>query len=317
MNLQGSSPFNLQGGSTLSLQGSSPKLQGSSPKLQPAINPQNLVDPVDNSSALGSQTQIDPAAAAAAAQAAADAARAGALRGQVSDLVNTIKGIFDQRYGQVNDLAKEQTGKLNTRFQNESQDLTDQITQENEKVGAAHAASGTYDSSYRGNNVDTVTHAGQAQIRDLGQELQDNLAKIASWVAQQKAGFKAQEGGYDAIVSHLAEETDPGRLTDLRNTIEQKLAEIKAGGADYQTQGEQTSALRSIAPTGPRAVQLKTTLSQIISGNADPNQKSAIGQSLIANSGLSTSEQEKLNQAFQSDLSSSQQTDENKNVVSA
>lgn len=308
-NLQGGST-NLQGGSP-SLQGSSPTLQGSSPNLQPAANPMNFVDPVDNSAVLGASTTVDPAVAAAAAKAAADAARAASLRGQVSDLVNQIKGIFDTRYGQVDQLAGEQAGKLNDRFSNESQDLTKQIEGENQKLGAAHAAAGTYDSSYRGNNVDTVTHAGQSQIRDLGQELQDNIAKIAAWVSSQKAGFDAQKGGYDAIVQHLAEETDPGRLADLRATIDSKLADVKAGSADYNTAGQNAQALSSIAPSSPRAVQLKTTLSQIVAGNADPSQKAAIGQSLITNSGLTPDQQQQLLMAFQSDLSAKPQVDQN------
>lgn len=316
MNLQGGSS-NLQGGGVSLQGGSGINLQGSSPNLQPAVNPMNFVDPTDNSSVLGASTTVDPAAAAAAAQAAADAARAASLRGQVSDLVNSIKSIFNGRYGQVDQLAGEQTGKLNDRFANESQDLTQQITDENQKVGAAHAASGTFDSSYRGNNVDTVTRAGQGQIRDLGQELQDNIAKIAAWVSGQKSGFDAQKGGYDAIASHLAEETDPGRLSDLRNTLDAKIAELRAGGADYNTAGQNAQALASIPPSSPRTVQLKTTLSQIVAGNSDPSQKAAIGKSLITNAGLSPDEQQQLLLAFNSDLSATPKTDANGQPITA
>lgn len=307
----------LQGGAP-ALQGSAPVLQGSSPNLQPAVNPMNFVDPVANTTAtLGASTTVDPAVAQAAAKAAADAARAASLRGQVSDLVNQIKGIFDTRYGQVDAQAGEQSGKLNDRFTNESQDLTKQIEGENQKIGAAHAAAGTYDSSYRGNNVDTETAAGQSQIRDLGQELQDNISKIAAWVTSQKGGMDAQKSGYDAVASHLAEETDPGRLTDLRNTIDQQLATIKGGGADFNTSAQNAAALDTIAPSSPRTVQLKTTLSQIIAGNADPTQKAAIGKSLITNSGVSPADQQQLLQAFTSDLSAKPQTDTNNQPITA
>lgn len=314
-NLQGGS--NSLQGNTTPLQGSTQTLQGSSPNLQPAANPMNFVDPVSNGATLGVSTTVDPAVAAAAAKAAADAARAASLRGQVSDMVNQIKGLFDTRYGQVDQLAGEQSGKLNDRFTNESQDLTKSIEGENQKLGAAHAAAGTYDSSYRGNNVDTVTHAGQSQIRDLGSELQDNISKIAAWVSSQKAGFDSSKSGYDAIASHLAEETDPGRLSDLRATIDAKLAEAKGQSADYNTAGQNAQALASIAPSSPRAVQLKTTLSQIVSGNADPSQKSAIGQSLITNSGLTPDQQQQLLLAFQSDLSGKPQVDTNGQPVTA
>jgi hypothetical protein len=315
MNLQGGSS-QFQGGG-VSVQSPTNAQPASNTQLQPATNVMNYVDPVGNSSVLGANTTVDPAAAAAAAQAAADAARAASLRGQVSDLVNNIKSIFDSRYGAVDAQAGEQTGKLNDRFANESADLTKQIEGENQKVGAAHASAGTYDSSYRGNNVDTVTQAGQGQIRDLGQELQDNIAKIASWVSGQKAGFGAQKTGYDAIASHLAEETDPGRLSDLRNTLDAKIAELKAGQADYNTTGQNAQALASIAPSSPRTVQLKTTLSQIVAGNSDPGQKAAIGKSLITNAGLTPDEQQQLLQAFTSDLSATPKTDANGQPITA
>jgi hypothetical protein len=308
--------MNLQGGSS-SLQGGGNVQPGTSIPNTVGVDPTRFVDPVSNTSVLGASTTVDPAQAAAAAQAAADAARAASLRSQVSDLVNNIKGIFNQRYGMVDASAGDQTGKLNDRFATESGDLTKQIEGENQKVGAAHAASGTFDSSYRGNNQDTVTQAGQGQIRDLGQELQDNIAKIASWVAGQKSGFDAQKSGYDAIAAHLAEETDPNRLADLRATLDSKIADLKAGGADYNTTAQNATALNSVVSTSPRVVQLKTTLSQIVAGNADPAQKAAIGHSLITNAGLSPDEQQQLLQGFTSDLSATPKVDANGQPITA
>lgn len=301
--LQGSSNT----GSTYSPQTTSTSLQGSSPTLEPTANPMNYVDPEADVSTLGATTTVDPVAAAAAAKAAEDAARAGALRTEVTNLVNSIKNIYNQRYGQVDAAAGEQVGKLNDRFATESGDLTGQITNESNALGAAHAASGTFDSSYRGNNVDTVTKAGQNQIRDLGTGLQDDIAKIASWISQQKTGFDSAKGGLDTVLSHLAETTDPDELTQVRNTLDSRIAELQSTSADNNTAAQNATALATIAPTNARAVKLQTTLSQIIAGNADSTQKTAIAQSLIANSGLTADEQQKLAQAFQSDLSSTEE----------
>src|SRR5206468_5884207 len=117
----------------------------------------------------------DPAAAAAAAQAAAQAAQAAQLRDQVSGLISNIKDIFNSRYGQVDQSAAEQTGKLNDRFGTESGDLTHQINDQINQSGGAFAGRGTRDSSDYGNAVDDINNAGQSQITSLGQELQDNL----------------------------------------------------------------------------------------------------------------------------------------------
>lgn len=307
--LQGSSP-DLQGGSGVSLQGSSPNLQGSPNTLQVTANPMDGGS-LGGGVTLGATTQVapavDPAVAAAQAKAAADAARAGQLRGEITNIANAIKDIFNSRYGQVDASAGEQTGKLNDRFATESGDITQQVEQENQKLGAAHAAGGSFDSSYRGNNVDTVTRGGNNQIRDLGTELQDNIAKIAAWVTQQKAGFDANKGGIDAILSHLGEETNPDNLAQIRAGLDQRIADLRAGAADNNTTAQNATALNQIAPTSTRAQQLKTTLSQIVAGNADSSQKASIGARLIQSAGLSPEEQQKLAQEFQSQLATADQ----------
>lgn len=247
----------------------------------------------------------DPQAAAAAAKAAADAAKAAKLRTEVTSIVNNIKDIFNSRYGQVDASAQEQTGKLQDRFTNESQDVARQVTDQNQQAGSAYAARGAFDSSYRGNAVDSITKGGESQVRDLGQELQDNLAKISSWIVSQKTNMDAQKGGVESIVSHLAEETDPGRLTEIRNTLDAKIAELRGSSADNNTAAQNAGALEAVAPSSQRAIQLKTTLGQILAGGADKSLKASIGQRLIQNAGLNPDEQQKLLLAFQGELAAS------------
>lgn len=311
VNLQGGGSQALQGGSGASLGASS----GSGLQVQPAasgnilqngLNPQNFVDPTANTQVLGASTTVDPAQQAAAAKAAADAAKAAGLRSQITDLANTVKDIFNSRYGQVDQSAGEQEGKLNDRFGTETGDITKQVEQQNQQIGAAHASAGTYDSSYRGNNVDTSTQGGANQIRDLGTELQDNIAKIASWVTSQKAGFDANKGGVDAILSHIGEETNPDNLSTIRGSLDSQIANLKAGAADNNTEATNVQALDSIAPTSARAQTLQVTLKSILGGNADAGQKSTIGNALISNAGLSPQEKQQLQAAFASDLTTSQ-----------
>jgi len=305
----------LQGGSP-SLQGSSPTLQAGTSQLQGGainiqgsnVNPQNLIDPTANGQVQGASTVVDPAAAQAAAAAAAQAAQVAQLKGQIGDLVNTVKGIYDGRYGQVDSSAAEQAGKLNDRFGKESASLTSQIGDQNQQAGAAYAGNGTYDSSYRGNSQDTITKAGNQQIDTLGQDLHDNLATVAQWVNSQKAGFDAGKGSADTIVQRLASETDPNSLISLRNQIDNQIATLQGQSADNNTSAQNRSALETIAPSTARATQLKTTLSSILGGNADATTKAAIGSQLIASADLTPTDQSKLLQAFHTDLAAAAQT---------
>lgn len=312
--LQGGNSSLLQGGSGTSLQGSSanPQKTLSVGTIQPAnVNPQSG----GQGAVLGANTglvdtgvAVDPAAQAAAAAAAAQAAKVSSLRGDITNIANRIKDIFNSRYGLVDNAAKEQTGKLNDRFATESGDITQQVEGENQKLGAAHAAGGTYDSSYRGNNVDTVTQAGESQIRDLGTELEDNISKIAAWVTSQKGGFDAQKSSMDQIVSRLGDSTDVGELTSLRNTLDGRIAELRGGQAEYNTNAQNRKSLEGIAPAGERTQQLQTTLSQIVAGNADPTLKAKIASQLIKSAGLSPQDEQSLLNGVTSDIQKQQQT---------
>ena len=312
----GSTSSMLQGGKGVSIQGSSPTIQGSSPNLQPTVNPQsgqNLslgggAQPqgLVNTAPVLSAEQI--AAQQAAAAEAARQAKVRSLRGEVTNIANSIKDIFNSRYGLVDQGAQEQSGKLNSRFATESGDITTQVEGENQKLGAAHASGGSFDSSYRGNNQDTVTTAGQNQIRDLGTELQDNLAKIASWVATQKGGFDAEKSGMDSIVGRLGETDDVGELTSLRSQLDARIAQLRGGQAEYNTNATNKKSLEGIAPASQRTQQLKTTLSQIVAGNADPKMKSAIAGQLIQSAGLSPEDAQSLLSGVNSEIQKQAET---------
>lgn len=316
----------IQGGRSASLlQGggssSGLKLQGSGANVQPAltigkIQPAGGIPRVNTAApkaaSLGATTTpdvsaADSAAAQAAAEAAANAAKAAQLRGEVTDIANRIKSIFNSRFGQAEAQAKEQSSKLDQRYATESSDVTKQVEQENQQLGAAHAASGTYDSSYRGNNVDTVTQGGEAQLRDLGTELSDNQNSIAGWLAKEKASANAQKSGMDSILSRLGESTDVNELASLRNTLDSRITELSAGSADNNTAKDNKSTLEKIAPSNVRAQQLKTTLSAIVAGNADPNQKLAIASKLIQNAGLNPNDEDTLLSGVTSELQKQEQ----------
>lgn len=308
------------------LQGSSPRLQGSSPQLQvsssagqtlqPAVSPMNVSVPsggggtptagLTNTAVDPAKEAADAAAAEAARIAAENAAKAAALRGEITGLVNSVKDIFNARYGQVDASVRDQTGRLNDRFGKESKDITGQVETENNKLGVAHAAGGSFDSSYRGNNVDTVTKAGKGQIEDLGTELKEDIGAIGGWATKTKAGYDAEKGAMDTLLSRIAESTDPSELTSVRNSLDAKIAQLKGQAADNNILGQNVAALNAIAPTNLRAQKLKTTLSQIVAGNADAAQKSAIANTLINNAQLSPEDEEQLLTAFQSDLSTAE-----------
>jgi len=231
-------------------------------------------------------------------KAAADAKKAAALRGNITNLVNTTKDIFNSRYGLVDAAAADQTSNLNKRFGEESGDITKQVLDESAAAGGAFAARGTRDSSDYGNTVDDIKEGGDKQIRTLGAELEDNLGKVGGFAASEKRKFDAEKGGLDAILSHLAESTDPDELTTVRNQLDAKITELRGGEADYNTGATNRAALNAIVPTGKRAQQLVTTLQSIVGSAADPGLKKTIAERLVNSAGLDPEEAQKLLQQF-------------------
>lgn len=245
-------------------------------------------------------------AQAAAAKRLADASR---LRGEVTNITNSIRDIYNSRYSLVDNAAKESLGKLDERYATETGDITTQVGDENAQAGAAYSSTGTFDSSYRGNTQDLITKGGERQIRDLGTELEGNKAKIGATVTGQKSSFDAAKAGVDAIAARLAEVSDPAELESIKQTLEGRIRDLQAGGSEFNTMQQNVSAIASLAPAGSRGQQLQTTLTKIVgSGALSPEMKIAMGTRVIQGSGAPQDEQDKLIQALTSDIGTNKQT---------
>ena len=96
-------------------------------------------------------------------------------------------------------------------------------------------------------------------------------------------------------------------MSTIRGQLDQRIADLRSGSADNNTSAQNAGALSAIAPTSVRAQQLKTTLSQIVAGNADSTQKSTIGARLINSAGLTPQEQKDLLTSFQSEIATAEQ----------
>lgn len=252
----------------------------------------------------GANTSIDPNAAARAAAAAANARKVTGLRGDVTNLVNSIRSYFDTRYGLIDNKAAETIGKLDERFATESGDILTQAGEENTAIGSAFGARGTYDSSYRGNSQDTVTQGANRQIRDLGTGLAEDKAAVGGEVDTQKATINATKLGLDEINRRIAEINDPNELQAIKDDLDARLRDTQVGNKQYNTDAQNLGVIASLVPTNPRAQTLKTTLSKVIaSSSLSGPMKMAMGARVIQSSGLPQDEQDKLTQALQQDIS--------------
>jgi len=301
------------------LQGAGPTSFGStstSQYLQPAAptnlpNANNLQvtgNPMDYQQFSGGQTgtpgatttqraPYDPNAAAAAAEAARkaeEAARRQQLQGGIKKLIGDTLGIYDSLYGDVRGAAQSQRQLLDQRFDRETGSLTDQFNQELPKIGRAYAGRGAFDSSYRIDAEAGAQKGFENQITDLSEQRKADAARVGQGVAEQEAQFGAQQGLLNTMLGRIDETTDVNELTQLRNELDRKMAELTAGRASNMSRDAYTQKFNQLAPAADRLSGLQTTLSQIINGQAPGPLKRAVAQQIIGSAGLPKEQEDQL-----------------------
>lgn len=236
----------------------------------------------------------DPQAAAQAQAEAANRARIASLRGDVSRVIGSIKQVFDQIYGDANAAAASQNVDLTKGYEATVGDINGELSQGLPKIGAAHSAAGTFDSSYRTNNEDSLRSDAESQIQAAGRDLESDKTKVGSWLASQQANVGAQKSGLDTVLSRIAESEDEAELAQLRNTLDERLTNVRASKADVQTNQSYLKTLSSATPGSQRVAAVQGTLAKIIGGSAAPALKKQVAGAFIANSGLEESEKQQL-----------------------
>lgn len=242
----------------------------------------------------GSGGYADPAAAARAAQEAADNARRGQLKTEATGLLQNLMGAYDSLFGNVRSAAKSQNDTLDKRYNQEVTGLTDQFNQELPKVGRAYAARGTFDSSYRGDAEQQATTGFNNQIQDIGTQREADAAKIGQFVAEKEGMVNAEKGLLAKMLGDLPNVNDLNELTQLKQSIDRKIADVQSAQAGTQSQEAYSAKLGEIAPGADRMGALQTTLTNIVNGAAPAALKKAVAQQVIGSSGLTDEQQRAL-----------------------
>lgn len=319
--------FNLQGGSGITLQGSSPGLQagsnsglrvqpaftGSAQYLQPAVAParnQTLTrsvstSPTNNLTPGGGGGGGTTAAAAPAGPTPEQikAQQAQAMKGGLKNLVGSILGVYDAIYGDVNVAAADKVGQVNRVYGEDVGALTDQFNNEFPTIGRAYSARGTGSSGFR---YDAEQGAQQGfdrtlQTRTRGRD--DDLGQVGSWVAQQQAQVGADRSLNAQLQAKIDASTDPNELRSLEADLQGTLAKIQAQRSGLQSRASYMNTLNAAVPGGSQLPGLRQTLSNVISSQVPSQVKQAIGTKLIQNSGLPQSQVDALLGEFSGQIS--------------
>jgi len=300
-NIQGST-VSVQPQSSVSVQPtvSTSTLQGSSPYLQGSTGATTSLGatPTGGDATGGTAPAYDPVAAAAAA----DLAEAKALRGTFGSLFKSINSIYDTIYGRLTRVGEEKAGQVVDRYDDETTALGTQFTQELPMIGNAYAARGAADSSYRYDADQRATSQYNNVVDDLTLQRNDDLASVGQYVTDQHAGITADKAKIEIIKTRIAESEDPAELRQLKTEYQNLKADLEARSTGTQSQESLTNTANQMVDTRDRTASLQAGLTSIITGAAPNALKTQVAQGMIAQSGLSAEDQQRMIDWFGSQL---------------
>jgi hypothetical protein len=266
-----------------------------------SLQPMEPLQTISNTASPTTSPTYDPVAAERARiaaeeaqKAAEEAAKRQQLQGGIKKLIGDTLGIYDSLYGDVRGAAQSQRQLLDQRFDRETGSLSDQFNQELPKIGRAYAGRGAFDSSYRIDAEAGAQKGFQNQVTDLSEQRKADAARIGQGVAEQEAQFGAQQGLLNTVLGRIDETTDVNELTQLRNELDRKMAELTAGRASNMSRDAYTQKFNQLAPASDRLSGLQSTLSQIINGQAPGPLKRAVAQQIIGSAGLPKDQEDQL-----------------------
>lgn len=234
------------------------------------------------------------AEAEAARKAAEEEAKRSELRTNIQNLINNSLGIYDSLYGNARTAAASQRQALDKRYDTETGALSEQFTQELPKIGQSYAGRGAYDSSYRMGAENAAQKGYEGQLNTLSTQRQADAAKIGQALAEQEAQFEMGKSKIGLLGGRLGEIQDINELTQLRNEMDNRIAELNASRAGLQSQEAYRQKFAGLAPATDRLAGLKTQLSTLIQGQAPGPLKRAVAEQIIGSAGLTEEEKAQL-----------------------
>ena len=209
------------------------------------------------------------------------------MRGMVSDRARAVIGIYDALYGDLDAATADKSNQINTRYNQDEGALTGQFNEQFPLIGNAYAGRGTYDSSYRIDKEEGAKGAYGSSVQKLAQGRDDDLSEVGKYAATERANFGAQQANLRSVVDQINQSENPDELTQLQNTLSERINSLQASRAGLQSRSGYLNTLNQRLPEGTRISGIQTSLGNVIKSAVPGPVKKQIAGQIVANSGLS------------------------------
>lgn len=212
---------------------------------------------------------------------AQDQALAARLRGDITNKINTILGVYDALNQGVDATVKDKSNQLNQNYGNQRTGLNNTYSDTANQLAGNFSNRGLGDSSYNANAQDSATRTYNTNLQSIQNAQNSDLANLGQFANSAHAGYNAGKSSVSGLGSQLGNygSADLQSLYNNLGSQEQQLA-VERGGQG--TQGQFIQAVNGINPVQNGGVaDLQGQLQSVLSSAAPGFAKQAIGQGLI------------------------------------
>lgn len=244
-----------------------------------------------------------------------DVAQINAKRGQIRSIIDQIRGVYNDLYGDLEVVGADRSRAVNERFNKENTALVDEFNAEFPKIGNAFAARNASDSSYR---IDRENQAiddfGNLQS-DVARARDEGLQEVGGFIASEQATINADRTNLDNIVKAISESTNEAELLAIQQQLADKVNTLRASRAGLQSRDALQSRANATLDLTDRTTGLRQTLNNIISGAAPTVLKMRVAQQVLSNSGLAPNDQQALLDEFNRQLNGAGEVEQTRTQV--
>lgn len=226
--------------------------------------------------------QVDP-------REAQENAERGKLRGDIHARVNDLNALYNQLFGNLDNVAAERARELEDNYGEQLGKAAQKYADGVATIDNSYAALGSGDSTDRTYAKNSAKSGFEETNKQIKKNKEEDLAKLGNYVEGTKAKWRADHESANRLNGRADEVKDLTELRGGRNSIEDKIGNVKADIGNMNTESGARGKLTELTGDGGRSDSLSSALDSILKSSLGGGMKEAavdtIGNAAGANKG--------------------------------
>jgi hypothetical protein len=216
-------------------------------------------------------------------------AERGKLRGDIHARVNDLNALYNQLFGNLDNVAAERARELEDNYGEQLGKAAQKYADGIATIDNSYAALGSGDSTDRTYAKNSAKSGFEETNKQIKKNKEEDLAKLGNYVEGTKAKWRADHESANRLNGRADEVKDLTELRGGRNSIEDKIGNVKADIGNMNTESGARGKLSELTGDGGRADSLSSALDSILKSSIGGGMKEAavdtIGNAAGANKG--------------------------------